>query len=142
MTANQPSRENKGLGIVNGHLLNCPDKPNCINSEHPEQTNHYLAPLDFPESKSDQIMILAKNTLLEMGAKIITEKNNYLAATFTSRLFKFVDDFELRLDNTTHKLHIRSASRLGYSDFGVNRRRVENFLELITNNISYNKNEP
>ncbi|NOQ80463.1 MAG: DUF1499 domain-containing protein [Gammaproteobacteria bacterium] len=141
MMDNQLAKENKGPGIVDGHLLNCPDKPNCINTEYPEQTSHYLSPLDFPESKNEQIMTLAKTTLLEMGAEIITADNNYLAATFTSSLFKFTDDFELRLDNITHKLHIRSASRVGYSDFGVNKRRVELFLKLIKKQIKSSKNE-
>ncbi|MCU7800664.1 MAG: DUF1499 domain-containing protein [gamma proteobacterium symbiont of Lucinoma myriamae] len=50
-------------------------------------------------------------------------------------MFKFFDDFELRLDNTTHKLHIRSASRVGYSDFGVNKRRVKRFLKLMNNKL-------
>lgn len=80
-------------------------------------------------------MLLAKTTLLEMNAYIIKAENNYLAATFTSSLFKFVDDFELRLDNDGNKLHIRSASRLGYSDFGVNKRRVEHFLELMNTRL-------
>ncbi|MCU7818711.1 MAG: hypothetical protein KZQ56_10400 [gamma proteobacterium symbiont of Lucinoma myriamae] len=62
------AKEHKESGIVDGHLLNCPDKPNCINTEYPEQTSHYLPPLDFPESKNEQIITLAKTTLLEMGA--------------------------------------------------------------------------
>ncbi|MCK5666002.1 MAG: DUF1499 domain-containing protein [Thiotrichaceae bacterium] len=135
MTANHPARDSKTSGLIRGHLLNCPEKPNCINTEYPEQTNHYLPPLDFPESRSSQIMLLAKTTLLEMNAYIIKAENNYLAATFTSSLFKFVDDFELRLDNDGNKLHIRSASRLGYSDFGVNKRRVEHFLELMNTRL-------
>lgn len=129
------AKEHKTPGIVDGHLLNCPDKPNCINTENPEQTSHYLPPLDFPESKNEQIMTLAQTTLLEMGAEIVKVDNNYLAATFTSSLFKFVDDFELRLDNNTHKLHIRSASRVGYSDFGINKRRVKRFLKLTNNKL-------
>ncbi|RKZ93292.1 MAG: DUF1499 domain-containing protein [Gammaproteobacteria bacterium] len=135
MTVNHPARENKNSGLIRGHLLNCPEKPNCINTEYPEQTNHYLPPLDVPESASNQIMQLAKTTLLEMDAYIIKAENNYLAATFTSSLFKFVDDFELRLDNAGNKLHIRSASRLGYSDFGVNKQRVEHFLELMNTRL-------
>ncbi|MCN4144969.1 MAG: DUF1499 domain-containing protein [Thiohalomonas sp.] len=95
-------KEIKVPGIVDGRLLNCPDKPNCINTEYPEESSHYLSPDDFPEAKNEQIMTLAKTTLLEMGAEIIKADNHYLAATFTSSLFKFTDDFELRLDNTTH----------------------------------------
>ena len=135
MMAKPLSKENKDLGIVDGYLLICPDKPNCINTEYPGQTNHYFPALDFPDNKNTQIMMLSKTALLEMGAEIIKENNNYLAATFTSSLFKFVDDFELRLDKANHVLHIRSASRTGYSDFGVNKRRVKRFIELIKNKL-------
>ena len=110
-------------------LKKCPEKPNCINTEYPDNTNHYLPAIDFPDSKQEQLMAQARTLILQMGGTVIKEDNHYLAATFTSSLFKFVDDFELRQDNTTHQLHIRSASRTGYSDFGVNKRRVKKFSD-------------
>ena len=110
-------------------LKKCPDKPNCINTEYPEQTRHYLPAIDFPDSKKEQLLSQVKILIVNMGGVIIKEEKYYIAATFTSSLFKFIDDFELRQDNATHKLHIRSASRTGYSDFGVNKRRVNKFSE-------------
>ncbi|MCU7835372.1 MAG: DUF1499 domain-containing protein [gamma proteobacterium symbiont of Taylorina sp.] len=62
--------------------------------------------------------------------------NNYLHATFTSSFFKFVDDFEVRVDHIALKLHIRSASRSGYSDFGVNKRRVKEFYQRLSQKTS------
>ena len=62
-----------------------------------------------------------------MGGQVQTVDGDRLVATFTSRLFRFVDDFALRVDGSAGLLHIRSASRVGYGDFGVNRRRVERF---------------
>jgi len=130
--AGQPVKDNKSLGIIDDHLVRCPDTPNCINSEYPGHTEHYFSPLDLHPANNKQIMLQAQKTLLAMGAQIINSDSHYLAATFTSRLFKFVDDFELRLDTANQKLHIRSASRTGYSDFGVNKRRVKKFTELMT----------
>jgi uncharacterized protein (DUF1499 family) len=59
------------------------------------------------------------------GARIISDEDGYLHAEFRSRVFRFVDDVELLMDEAGHKIDVRSASRLGYSDLGVNRRRVE-----------------
>jgi len=111
----------------NHQLKACPDTPNCINTEYPEKTAQYVPPLVYDETRAEQIMIMAKNTILQMGGSIIKEEPNYLAATFTSMIFRFIDDFEVRNDITHHSLQIRSASRTGYSDFGVNKRRVEEF---------------
>lgn len=131
LTANQGHEENKAPGLVNGQLQKCPDRPNCINSEYLDDAAHYLPPLEIPALSKAQVLAAAKKIIIRMDGKITfeqaTDKDNYLAATFTSSLFRFVDDFELRLDHTTQKLHIRSASRSGYSDFGVNKRRVETF---------------
>jgi uncharacterized protein (DUF1499 family) len=63
--------------------------------------------------------------LLDLGGVIVLVENGYLAATFQSPLFRFVDDVELRLDRPSGVIHIRSASRVGRSDLGKNRERVE-----------------
>lgn len=115
-------------------LKACPDSPNCINTEYPENTSQYVPPLVYneklyDETKSVQIMAKAKNIIQNMGGKIIKEEADYLAAIFTSKIFRFVDDFEVRNDVKQHTLHIRSASRTGYSDFGVNKKRVEKFIK-------------
>jgi len=55
---------------------------------------------------------------------VVETTDTYIAATFTSKLFKFVDDFEARFDAQNNLIHLRSASREGYSDMGVNARRI------------------
>ena len=60
-----------------------------------------------------------------MGGSIQAEKADYLAATFTSSIFRFVDDLEIRIDTGQKMIHVRSASRIGHGDGGVNRKRVE-----------------
>jgi uncharacterized protein (DUF1499 family) len=72
-----------------------------------------------------------KETIREMGGKIQEEHNGYLRTTFTSRVFRFVDDMEFRMVSTDGMIHVRSGSRVGYSDLGVNRRRVEKLRTLF-----------
>jgi uncharacterized protein (DUF1499 family) len=63
--------------------------------------------------------------ITESGGVIATEQADYIAATFTSPLFGFVDDLEIRFDFDARLIHFRSASRVGYGDLGANRKRVE-----------------
>ena len=61
----------------------------------------------------------------DMGGRIRAEETGYLAGTFTSSIFRFVDDLEVRIDSDRNTVHLRSASRVGRSDLGANRKRVE-----------------
>ena len=65
-----------------------------------------------------------------MGGNIQVENDNYLAATFTSSIFRFVDDLEIRIDLDQKIIHLRSASRVGRSDGGVNRERIKRLKSL------------
>jgi uncharacterized protein (DUF1499 family) len=71
-----------------------------------------------------------KNSVREMGGSIQVENDNYLAATFASSIFRFVDDLEIRVDKDQKIIHLRSASRVGRSDQGVNRERIERLKSL------------
>ncbi|MFK5891738.1 MAG: DUF1499 domain-containing protein [Pseudomonadota bacterium] len=127
--AGQLSKQKKAPGTADERLQSCPDKPNCINTEYPDRISQYMPALDYPKQKEEQVMVIAKDIIVKMGGQIIAEESHYLAATFTSSFFRFVDDFEIRRNETSTKLHIRSASRVGYSDFGVNKQRVEKFSD-------------
>ncbi len=115
------SKPKNANGLVSGKLTECSSKPNCVSSEHDESDSHFVAPIKM------QPIVVVKQVILQMGGVIVEEKDNYIAATFTSFLFRFVDDFEVRLDGSAGLMHVRSASRVGHSDFGVNRKRVEQF---------------
>ncbi len=121
--------------LVAGMLLKCPDKPNCVCSEYKNDANHYTDPISISQDIPFDLFSLLKNVIHDMGGEIQIEKGNYLAATFTSAIFKFVDDLEIRIDSTQRKIHIRSASRFGYSDFGVNKKRVKLLKELLSRKI-------
>ena len=69
-------------------------------------------------------------TIKDMGGIFQHAKDNYIPATFSSSIFGFVDDLEIRIDTNQRVMHFRSASRVGYGDGGVNRKRVELFKKL------------
>lgn len=115
------------LKIENGELTQCPKTPNCVHSQAKDK-QHFIEPIlttgTSLEVKHHILKIL--NELKE--AKIIVAEDNYIRAEFTSTVFRFVDDVEFYFSNTKSNevtIHVRSASRVGYSDLGANRKRIE-----------------
>ena len=111
------------LGLKDGMLGPCPETPNCICSEKHTKGDqqHFMEPIRVrTEKKFNEL----KQVLIQQGGRIISEDGNYVHATFSSRIFRFVDDVELRFEPEKKVAHIRSASRMGHSDLGVNRKRV------------------
>jgi len=119
------SQNGSAPGLVDSRLTPCPNKPNCICTEFPNHKLHYANAINYNELNLDKI----SEAIQSIGGTITIHKDNYIAATFTSRLFKYVDDFELRIDTENKLIHIRSASRVGNSDMGINLKRIENFKE-------------
>ena len=130
------SKTGKPPGVVSGRLSACPDKPNCVSSESADDPSHYISPLHYPTSMSEETMDLLKGVIQEVGGEITAEEGAYLSATFTSALFGFVDDVECRDDRANHTIHLRSASRVGHSDFGVNRKRVAFISSLFQKRVN------
>ncbi len=119
------SQSGEARGLVEGKLTKCPDKPNCVCTEFKADVEHYIDPVGFSQTTTAEVLSRLKNSIDEMGGSIRAENDNYLAATFTSSIFRFVDDLEIRVDMEQKLIHLRSASRVGYSDRGVNRKRIE-----------------
>lgn len=119
------SQSGAAPGLAEGRLAPCPDTPNCVNSEFASDTEHYVEPLVYPADDAAQVMPRLKTIIRDMGGSIRAEQPDYLAATFTSTIFRFVDDLELRIDTDRNTIHLRSASRVGRGDLGANRERVE-----------------
>lgn len=117
-------------GAQNGRLRSCPDRPNCVSSQSTD-TRHAIRPLSYKETRLEASERLLKLLGSMPRAKIITASTGYIHAEFTSRVFRFVDDVEFVFDGADKIIQIRSASRLGYSDFGVNRKRVETIREAF-----------
>lgn len=112
------------IGIQSGKLAACPGTPNCVNSQSLDAQSK-IAPLAYNSTPSEAMAKL-KTVIGDMEkTKIITETDNYLYTEFTSKLMGFVDDVEFLLDDNAKVIQVRSASRLGESDLGVNRQRIE-----------------
>ncbi len=112
------------LGIVNGRLRPCPASPNCVCTQDAD-VEHKIEPLKFSGTPAEAIARL-RSVIAEMPrTKIVSEEGNYLHVEFTTRLMRYVDDVEFAVDPHDNAIHFRSASRIGYSDLGTNRRRME-----------------
>jgi uncharacterized protein (DUF1499 family) len=126
------SRRKPSPGLVDGRLQPCPRRPNCVCSEDKGRPS-YVKPLAF-SGPAQSSWKRAKKIISDMGGQTVLEENGYLWATFSSRIFRFIDDLELRMDNEKGVIHIRSGSRVGYSDMGANRRRCEDFRARFDQN--------
>jgi len=117
-------------GLVSGRLLKCPGTPNCITSE--DRNHPSFAEPVILDTLPEVVWKKVDQTVRDMGGTIVMKNETYLHAIFVSPLFRFVDDMELRLDTEEKIIHFRSASRTGYSDMGVNRKRLEEFRQRIS----------
>jgi uncharacterized protein (DUF1499 family) len=112
------------LGMKDGRLAPCPASLNCVSSQSSDR-DHAVEPLTYGGAASSAMEDL-KFVLRGMKrARIVTEQDLYLHAEFTSALFRFVDDVEFFINEPLQTIEVRSASRVGRSDLGVNRKRVE-----------------
>jgi uncharacterized protein (DUF1499 family) len=112
------------LGVRDGRLAACKTSPNCVSSQaKPTDREHYIAPI---RGRMSAVRIAVQGM---PRTTIIAEKENYLYAEFRSKLLGYVDDVEFFFDGAA--IHVRSCSRLGRRDFGVNRKRVEELRRLI-----------
>jgi uncharacterized protein (DUF1499 family) len=118
------STKPNSLGMATGQLLACPNTPNCVNSQSLD-AEHGIAPLAFNSSPEDAFKALKTVVKSFKQSKVEQETDNYLYAEFTIPVVGFVDDVEFLLDKDAKVIHVRSASRLGESDLGVNRKRIE-----------------
>lgn len=112
------------FGTAGGSLAPCPDTPNCVSSQSADE-RHAVAPLRYEGAGDAALRRLTEVIRGMKRARIATIQERYVHAEFTSLVFRFVDDVEFLLDEAAQRIHVRSASRVGTSDFGVNRRRVE-----------------
>lgn len=112
------------LGIIDNKFVACPSSPNCISSDASNDA-HKTRPVQFNISATEAWQLAIESVIALPRTHIVTKTPDYLHAECTSAIFGFVDDLELHLRPSNNTIAIRSASRLGHSDFGVNRDRVE-----------------
>ena len=112
------------LGLRDGRLEPCPESPNCVSSQAPDDA-HRVAPFPFTGTAAEAIGRLTGIVRSLPRTSVVAATENYLHAECRSAVFRFVDDVEFFADETAGAIHVRSASRVGSSDLGVNRKRVE-----------------
>jgi len=118
------SRPPENLGVTNDSLSPCPDSPNCVCSQDPSES-HQIAPFPFTDSAKHARERLLTILRQSPGCTVMQADENYVRAEFRTRWLRFVDDVEFLIDARQNAIQVRSASRIGYSDLGANRQRVE-----------------
>lgn len=124
-----PGKRPGNLGVHGGRLATCPGKPNSVSSQASDD-KHRISPLSFrgdPEVAMSKLKAVVAAT---PRTRIIESRPDYLYAECATPLMGFVDDVEFYCDGKV--VHVRSASRLGYSDLGVNRKRVESIRQAFS----------
>ena len=112
------------LGITDGRLAACPSSPNCVSSQS-DQPSSSIDPLPFTDAPETAIARLAALVESFPRTRQVQRTADYLHYEVRTLVCRFVDDFEFFADRQAKVIHVRSASRLGYSDLGANRKRVE-----------------
>lgn len=113
-------------GRVDGRLAPPPRSPNCVTSvADADDPVHHIAPLAWSGSIDDALDRLEAIVAASPRTAVVTREGPYLHVTYTTKWFRFVDDVEFHVVPEEGVVHVRSASRVGYGDMGLNRRRVE-----------------
>lgn len=124
------ARVPEGLGVSGGGLGDCPDRDNCVASRASAPGRRVdPIPAHGPEHAVMDRLAAAVN---DLGGAIAVREGPYLRAVFTTALWRFRDDLECLYRPEENRIEIRSASRVGYSDFGANRRRTEKLRAAMT----------
>lgn len=119
-------------------LKECPDSPNCVSTQT-SQKSKKMDPIPF-ELAPDEVVKIIKSVIENLpNTRLENESSSYLHYTFKSRIFGFIDDVEFLIDPDGKLIHFRSASRTGYSDMGVNRKRMTEIEKSIKNALSSRK---
>ncbi|MGB6127234.1 MAG: DUF1499 domain-containing protein [Psychrilyobacter sp.] len=120
------SAKKKEIGLIDSKFYPCPTSPNCVSSMAPKEDSHYIKPIiysnmtrDLTQKKIIAILGTLKNT------KVVEYNDEYIHAEVRTSFFKFIDDVEFYFPMDKNIIHVRSLARTGYSDFGVNRKRME-----------------
>ena len=114
----------------NYKLTPCPSSPNCVSSLAGDR-KHAIEPLHYAGSRAEARQRLMKILGELKQARVILKDSDYIRVEFRSVMFKFVDDVEFLFDDDQNVIHVKSASRAGYYDFGANRKRVEQIRSVF-----------
>jgi uncharacterized protein (DUF1499 family) len=118
------------LGVTDGRLAPCPRRPNCVSSLATDAV-HGMPPIPGRDGGERTLAHVLAVVSAEPGARVVERRAGYVRAEFTTAVWRFVDDAEFLWDDAGQVVHFRSASRIGRSDLGANRRRMERIARLV-----------
>lgn len=107
------------------------EKPNNVTTEVSKSAPQYIEPIPFSQDPEKTKALLKEKVEKLPRVTLITDDGDYLHFEFRSFLFRFVDDVEFRVDSNSKTIRMRSASRVGYGDMGVNRKRLEEIRTIL-----------
>jgi len=119
-----------GHGGPQARMKPCPQSPNCVSSLERDE-RHAIQPIVYSGSPEDAREALLGVLKVESRAAIVATEPDSIHAEFKSRVFGFVDDVAFFFPAGQRVIHVRSASRTGYYDFGANRKRIERIRRLL-----------
>jgi uncharacterized protein (DUF1499 family) len=125
-----PGKRPSDLGVKNGRLKPAPHSPNAVSSQA-DDVAHKVAPLTYQTTREQAMDALVTIIEATPRAHLVTRSPDYLDAEYESALLGFVDDVEFYFEPGSKQIQVRSASRVGYSDFGVNRARIEDIRRKL-----------
>ena len=129
------SRTGTAPGLKSGQLTECKGSPNCVCSEYDADSRFWVEPISI-EADKQIVWNKLRGAVKEMGGDITNETPIYLSAVFSSKWLHFKDDFEARFDEQANLTHLRSASRVGYSDLGVNNARIARLKVMLNQKLA------
>ena len=122
----------EGLGLTDGELMPCPSSPNCVSTQaSPENVEHYAEPIVYTGDRMKTQLLIESFILNNGNAHLVSSTLGYVHFEVKSPLVGYIDDVEFYLPAADSVVHVRSASRVGYSDFGTNRERVRQIQSLL-----------
>jgi uncharacterized protein (DUF1499 family) len=128
-----PGDSAEGLESPKSVIRTCPDTPNCVSSRAPAGPRR-MEPVRYQGSLQEARQRLLAIIRTFPRSTVVRDSGNYLSVEFRSAIFSFVDDAEFEFDDVVKLIHFRSASRVGYYDFGVNRRRMATVIRQFSGN--------
>ncbi|QUX92769.1 DUF1499 domain-containing protein [Marinomonas sp. A3A] len=129
---NMSNKLPEGLGVTDGELMPCPSTPNCVSTQaSPEDLDHYAEPVVYTGDRMKTQLSIESFMLNKGNTHLVSSTLGYVHFEVKSPLVGYIDDVEFYLPAADSVVHIRSASRVGYSDFGVNRERVRQIQSLL-----------
>ncbi|MCB5162014.1 DUF1499 domain-containing protein [Marinomonas algarum] len=129
---NMNNKMPEGLGTTEGLLKLCPASPNCVSTQaSPDDVDHYIDPIVYTGDAKETQLAIEAFMLDQDNARIVSHTLGYVHFEVTSQLIGYVDDVEFYFPEADSVVHVRSASRVGYSDLGVNRKRVAQVRAML-----------